>query len=76
VTASGEVGEGTVTAFDEAVGLGTVSTRDGRELGFHCTQIADGSRVIDTGVAVVFEVIAGRHGSWEAGHLRPASPPS
>jgi cold shock CspA family protein len=63
--------EGVVTAFDDAVGLGTVRTTDGRELGFHCTQIADGSRTIEAGTAVVFEVVAGRHGSWEAGHLRP-----
>ncbi len=62
--------------FDEAVGLGTVRTRDGRRLGFHCTQIADGSRTIDPGATVVFEVIAGRHGNWEAGHLRPGGPGS
>lgn len=62
-----------MTAFDEAVGLGTVRTGDGRHLGFHCTQIADGSRTIETGTTVVFEVIAGRHGCWEAGYLRPAA---
>lgn len=74
VTTSGESAEGTVTAFDEAVGLGTVRTGDGRQLGFHCTQIADGSRSIEPGATVIFEVIAGRHGLWEAGQLRPAPP--
>ena len=74
MTAWGETAEGTVTAFDEEVGLGTVRTGDGRDLGFHCTQIADGSRTIDTGARVAFEVIAGHHGSWEAGHIRPALP--
>ncbi len=62
-----------MTAFDEAVGLGTVRSGDGRQLGFHCTQIADGSRTIEPGTAVVFEVIAGHHGRWEAGHLRPGA---
>ena len=63
---------GTVTAFDEPVGLGTVRTADGRELGFHCTQIADGSRTIAVGTDVIFDLVAGRHGRWEAGHVRGA----
>ncbi|MDQ6838228.1 MAG: cold shock domain-containing protein [Actinomycetota bacterium] len=62
--------QGVVTAFDEAVGLGTVLTSAGQRLGFHCTQIADGSRTIAVGAAVAFEVLAGRHGQWEAGHVR------
>jgi len=60
-----------VTTFDDAVGLGTVRSGDGRQLGFHCTQIADGSRTIEPGATVVFDVVAARHGCWEAGQLRP-----
>ncbi|MGI8752709.1 MAG: cold shock domain-containing protein [Acidimicrobiales bacterium] len=67
---------GIVVTFDEAVGLGTVRTGDGSQLRFHCTQIADGSRTIDPGTPVVFDVIAGRHGCWEAGHLRAGGPRS
>jgi cold shock CspA family protein len=56
---------GTVTAFDERRGLGTV-TADGREFAFHTTQIADGSRAIRIGQAVEFAVVPGRRGDWEA----------
>jgi cold shock CspA family protein len=62
---------GVVAEFDRDVGLGTVRAGDGIEIGFHCTQIADGSRDIAVGVAVEFVVLAGRHGRWEAGSLRP-----
>jgi cold shock CspA family protein len=62
---------GSVVEFDEAVGLGTVAVADGRRWPFHCTQIADGSRVVDVGAAVSFEIVAGRRGSWEAAALRP-----
>lgn len=62
---------GTVTAFDEAVGLGEVTAAGGERFPFHCTQIADGSRTIATGTAVTFTVLAGHHGRWEAGDLRP-----
>ena len=48
------------------VGLGTVRDEDGREWPFHCTQIADGSRTIDVGAPVVFEVGPGAPGRWEA----------
>ena len=61
---------GTVAEFDEAKGYGTVRTDDGRNLFFHCTQIADGTRTIPVGVNVKFEVIAGRNGRWEATDIR------
>jgi cold shock CspA family protein len=67
------VERGVVVDFDFAVGLGTVRAGDGVEVGFHCTQIADGSRDIAVGAAVEFVVVAGRHGRWEAAHLRSAS---
>lgn len=47
---------GIVTAFDEAVGLGTVTDAAGDEFGFHCIEIADGSRSIDVGAPVRFDV--------------------
>jgi cold shock CspA family protein len=63
---------GSVAEFDAAVGWGTVAAPDGRQWGFHCTQIADGSRVIDVGALVAFELVAGHGGAWEAARLRPA----
>ena len=57
---------GVVAEFDEAAGFGTIRTDDGREFFFHCTQIADGTRTIEAGAAVTFEVVAGRSGRWEA----------
>ena len=59
---------GTVTAFDERRGLGTV-TADGHEYSFHSTQIADGSRTVRVGQAVEFAVVPGRRGDWEAAHI-------
>jgi cold shock CspA family protein len=58
---------GTVVSFDEAVGLGVVEApADGEKYGFHCTQIAGGSRTIAAGTPVRFEVRPARKGSWEA----------
>ena len=62
---------GTVADFDDHRGYGTVRGDDGVELFFHCTAIADGSRTIDVGAAVEYEVVPGRLGRWEAGTLRP-----
>jgi CspA family cold shock protein len=62
---------GAVAEFDEAKGFGTVEAEDGERLFFHCTAIADGSRTIDPGTAVMFEVVAGHLGRWEAAHVRP-----
>ena len=56
--------------FDAVIGLGTVEGDDGRLYPFHCTQIADGSRSIDPGTSVEFEVAAGHLGRWEAVALR------
>ena len=60
-----------VTEFDEHKGWGTVRTVDGRQLFFHCTAIADGTRTIATGTEVTFEVGPGRAGRWEAYGLIP-----
>jgi cold shock CspA family protein len=56
---------GTVTAFDEHVGLGEVTADDGTVLPFQCIVIADGTRRIDVGAAVTFAVI-GKLGRYEA----------
>ena len=48
---------GTVTAFDEHVGLGEVRSEDGDVYLFHCVEIADGSRTIDVGAPVEFDLM-------------------
>lgn len=57
---------GTVTAFDDPAGLGTVTTADGRAYPFHCIELADGTRTIEVGTAVAFAVAPGLLGRWEA----------
>ncbi|HET9689553.1 MAG TPA: hypothetical protein VFP61_00235 [Acidimicrobiales bacterium] len=61
--------QGTVSAFDEHVGLGTVADGAG-EWPFHCTQIADGSRSIAVGATVDFELRPAHGGRYEAVDLR------
>jgi cold shock CspA family protein len=63
---------GVVTCFDAAAGLGMLTVDDGSELGFHCTQIADGTRSIAVGTAVRFTLRAGRSGRWEAADVTDA----
>ncbi len=48
------------------MGLGEVRANDGRLYGFHCTEIADGTRDIAVGTEVAFVVAAGHRGAWEA----------
>ena len=71
MTSGGSPSTGTVVAFDEHRGYGTVRAEDGRELFFHCTAIADGSRRIDVGAGVVFAVVPGHRGTREAADIRP-----
>ncbi|MCZ7628392.1 MAG: hypothetical protein M5U19_04735 [Microthrixaceae bacterium] len=58
--------------FDEGVGLGVLSCPDGTRYPFHCTAIADGSRVIPVGTQVTFRLLAAAPGatrrptSWSA----------
>jgi cold shock CspA family protein len=73
----GEFAEGTlagrVDSFDDPRGYGTVRADDGRgPWFFHCTAIADGTRTIEVGASVTFEVVAGHLGHYEAIDLRPA----
>jgi CspA family cold shock protein len=62
---------GRVVAFDERRGLGTIEGEDGARYGFHCTQIADGSRTIGVNAPVVFDVVAAPLGRWEAATIKP-----
>ena len=58
---------GVVTDWDEHGGYGTI-TDDATGAGhfFHCTAITDGSRTIEEGARVTFDVVPGRLGRWEA----------
>jgi cold shock CspA family protein len=59
-------GAGVVADFDEPRGLGVIRGDDGADVPFHCTAIADGSRTVETGRRVRFEVVPGLLGRWEA----------
>ncbi len=62
---------GRVIDFDEQVGLGHVEDAAGVVRLFHCVEIADGSRTIDVGADVDFDVMV-KFGAEEASQLRPA----
>jgi cold shock protein len=62
---------GTVAAFDDHKGYGTIQADDGREVFFHCTRIADGSRTIAEGTPVSFELVPGHLGRDEAAAIAP-----
>ena len=61
---------GNVTWFDEARGLGTITRDDDVVVPFHCTQIADGSRIIEEGTDVSF-VLLSKLGRYEATAIVP-----
>jgi cold shock CspA family protein len=63
---------GRVVQFDERRGLGVIESPGGARYGFHCTQIADGSRTIGLNASVVFDVVPGQLGQWEAATIKPA----
>jgi CspA family cold shock protein len=63
---------GVVAAFDDPGGYGTVTAEDPAGTWFfHCTAIADGTRSIEVGTSVSFDVVPGRLGRFEATDLRP-----
>jgi CspA family cold shock protein len=68
--AHGSGRRGVVRTFDEAAGLGVIDGADGVEYPFHCIEIADGTRTIDPGVEVGFDVLA-KLGRREAANIRP-----
>ena len=60
-----------MVTFDEAAGYGEVAAGSGERWFFHCTAIADGTRTIDEGAAITFDVVPGRRGVWEAASVAP-----
>lgn len=67
----GRTRTGTVEAFDDRRGLGTVVADDGGSFEFHCTAIADGSRTIAAGTRVSFVTAPGHLGRVEGRGLSP-----
>ena len=65
---------GRVTDFDDHVGLGHVEADNGAVHLFHCVEIADGTRTIDVGADVEFDVLV-KFGHDEAANLRLRSRP-
>jgi len=65
----GEDSSGTVTEFSDAKGLGSVTCDDGRVYLFHVVEIADGTRTVEVGQSVRFQLVP-RFGTFEAGRLR------
>ncbi|MFV0259937.1 MAG: hypothetical protein ACK5PP_15990 [Acidimicrobiales bacterium] len=75
--------QGRVLDYDPAAGLGTLvpgpTDPGGLPVGgtgpepivFHCTAIADGTRTIDPGRAVVYRTAAAGPGRWEATEVVP-----
>jgi len=63
---------GTVAVFDDRKGFGAVrDDATGEEHFFHCTAIADGTRTIEVGAVVTFDIVPGRNGQWEARAIKP-----
>jgi cold shock CspA family protein len=60
---------GTVVEFDADVGLGVILAGDVR-YPFHCVEIADGSRDVEVGAVVTFDVLT-KFGRYEASGIRP-----
>jgi hypothetical protein len=61
-----------IASFDDERGLGVVLDSTGARVPFHCTAIADGSRHIPPGTAVVFVLAPGNLGQIEARGIVPA----
>ena len=61
---------GSIASFDGVVGLGVIIAADATAVSFHCIEIDDGTRTIEVGVAVEFELLA-KLGRYEASHIRP-----
>lgn len=65
----GQTFPGTVTTFDEQIGLGKITLKDGREVDFHCTNIADGTRFIKANTQVSSELYFHPLGRFEAKNI-------
>jgi len=64
--------EGTIVSFDAPRGVGVVVDDAGADFPFHCTAITDGTRAIEPGTRVRFEVTPGL-GRWEAANIEPVT---
>ena len=64
---------GTVCAFDERAGLGVLRLEDGREVGFHATQLASGTRTTEVGRRVESTIVAWHRGRDEATDIHDAT---
>ena len=60
---------GNVAEFDADAGLGLVIAGDGKTYRFHCAEIADGTRMIDVGASVDFDILP-KLGGYEARCVR------
>jgi len=67
-------GLGLVAEFDEERGLGWVQGDDGRRYRFHCTALSDGTRHVEVGRRVVFAVVPGHGGQFEARSVTVVGP--
>ena len=47
---------GTVSTFDDGVGLGSIVDPRGHRLAFHCVSLTDGSRQVNVGQTVEFSI--------------------
>ncbi len=63
---------GVVREFDAAVGLGVIARGNGTTHVFHVIEIADGSRTVDVGTEVSFDLLA-KFGRYEAANIRLAA---
>ncbi len=61
---------GLVEEFDAERGLGTIIAEDGSLHMFHCIEIADGTRSIEPGTSVRFDLLA-KFGRYEAARIGP-----
>jgi hypothetical protein len=64
---------GRVVAYDAERGLGTVEAGDGERFSFHCTSLSERGPDPAVGAGVVFRVVPGQRGRWEADALRACS---
>lgn len=71
-TPAGPTRTGRVEAYDAQRGWGTIAGDDGERIGFHCTQIADGSRSIPVGTAVRYRRVPAHLGRYEAAGVTAA----
>lgn len=60
---------GRVVSFDAAVGLGEIESTTGERHGFHCIEIADGTRDIAVDAEVSFDLLF-KFGRAEAANIQ------